>query len=117
MAERIAVFILRLKGYSILARRHGGPYGEIDIIARKGNTIVAVEVKSRPTIGDAATAISPAQKERIVRALAAFAAQRRGLSGLALRFDAILVAPWSMPRHLVDAWGLDNSISRRHVGL
>ena len=46
-AENIAAMFLRLKGYTILDRRCRTPFGEIDIIARRGKTIVFVEVKAR----------------------------------------------------------------------
>ena len=38
---------LREKGYKIVARNWLSPFGEIDIIARDGDTLVFVEVKSR----------------------------------------------------------------------
>lgn len=39
-AETIAVWSLRLKGYAVLARRERTPAGEIDIVARRGRTLV-----------------------------------------------------------------------------
>ncbi len=60
--ERVAAWLLRLKGYRILARQDRGPMGEIDIIAARGNTLVFVEVKSRPTYAQALDAVSAAQQ-------------------------------------------------------
>src|SRR3989338_1606754 len=45
--EIIAANFLRLKGYEILARRFKSPLGEIDIIAKKLQTLVFIEVKAR----------------------------------------------------------------------
>ena len=44
--ERVAAEFLRRGGYRILHRRYRGAGGEIDLIARKVNTIAFVEVKS-----------------------------------------------------------------------
>ena len=48
------------RGYAILARRHRTRYGEIDIIAREGETIVFVEVKARRDVafGGAGAAVT-----------------------------------------------------------
>ncbi len=47
LAEDQAVLFLRRRGYEILGRHITSRYGEIDILARDGHTIVAVEVKYR----------------------------------------------------------------------
>ena len=45
--EEIAAQFLQQKGYEILQRNVRTPYGELDIVARCGATIVFVEVKTR----------------------------------------------------------------------
>lgn len=45
--EDKAVEFLKAKNYTILARNYHSRFGEIDIIARKQNTIIFVEVKTR----------------------------------------------------------------------
>jgi len=45
--ENLAVRFLTKKGYSVIQRNHKTPFGEIDIIARDGDTIVFIEVKTR----------------------------------------------------------------------
>ena len=102
-AERLAAWLLRLKGYAILARGLRLPGGEIDIVARRGRVLVFVEVKARADIAAAAEALRRRQRARIVRAAAAFLALRPDLAGHDVRFDAILFGH-VLPRHVADAW-------------
>ncbi len=53
MAETRCALGLRLRGYRVLARRYKVPVGEVDIVARRGRTLVFVEVKARATVGRA----------------------------------------------------------------
>lgn len=103
-AEFRAALLLRAKGYRVVARGFRCSAGEIDIIARRGRLLVAVEVKARATLATAAEAIDRRQRHRIERALSIFIAQYRDYSTFDIRFDAILIAPWRWPRHIVDAW-------------
>ena len=107
-AEALAVLWLRLKLYRILARGsvtgRGSGAGEIDIIARRGRLVAFVEVKARPSLAEAADCLGAAQRRRIERAGAAFLARRPDLADCAVRFDAVLVAPGRLPRHILDAW-------------
>ncbi|MGH6974530.1 MAG: YraN family protein, partial [Stellaceae bacterium] len=43
-AERLCLWSLRLRGYRVLAQRYRTPVGEIDLIARRGRTVAAIEV-------------------------------------------------------------------------
>lgn len=45
--EEAACRYLEAQGYRILARNHRTPYGELDIVARRGDTLVFVEVRLR----------------------------------------------------------------------
>ncbi|MGH7072827.1 MAG: YraN family protein [Stellaceae bacterium] len=103
-AEMVCVWLLRAKGYRILARRFRVPSGEIDIIARRGRSLVAVEVKARLRFDTGADAISSHQRRRVARALEHFIARRPDLARLDPRFDVMLVVPRRWPRHLRDAW-------------
>ena len=58
-AESYAAAYLMAKGYRILAKRFRTPYGEIDIVARRRNLIVFIEVKARASLDDAAYAVMP----------------------------------------------------------
>ena len=103
-AELIAEFLLRLKGYGVLARRFRTPMGEIDLIARRGNKIAFIEVKRRSTADEAAFSITGSGQERIARAAALWLGRHQEARNCELRFDAILVSPWRMPRHLQGAF-------------
>jgi putative endonuclease len=107
LAERIAVFLLRLKGYRILACRYRVQGGEIDIVARRADTIAFIEVKVRPELDDAATAIDFVKRRRISRAAKIWLASNQWAAPLTWRGDAIYVAPWRWPRHDIAAIELD----------
>jgi putative endonuclease len=102
--EWLAALWLRLKGYRILARDWRSAVGEVDIVARRGRTVIMVEVKARPDLDAAAAAIGPRQRTRIARAAEAFLQRRPALAACDLRFDAVLIAPRRRPRHVIDAW-------------
>ena len=108
-AETICAWYLRLRGYRILARGYRASAGEIDIVARRGKVLVMIEVKARESITSAAEAVTRRQQDRIVMAASQFLARYPRLSGHAVRFDAMLVAPWRPPRHVVDAWRVKSS--------
>ena len=103
-AEAIAAWLLRVKGYRVLARRWRCPAGEIDLVARRGRIVVAVEVKRRPAEADGADAIGARQRNRIARAAEAYLARHPALAGCDVRFDAVLLMPGRWPRHIIDAW-------------
>ncbi len=104
LAESAAAWLLRLKGYRILARRWRSPLGEIDLIARKGPTLVFVEVKRRDARGLALEAVTARQRQRIERAALLFLQRNRGLADCALRFDLVIVGALGRPQHIADAW-------------
>ncbi len=70
--EERAVGELERRGYAILARRYRTRHGEIDIVARDGETMVFVEVKARATaeFGTAAEAVTR-RKQRQLASMAA----------------------------------------------
>lgn len=103
-AETLCRLLLQLKGYRILASRLRTPLGEIDIVARRGQALAVVEVKGRRDWETAAESVTARQRARLVRAAHAFIAANPHLAGLPLRFDVMLVTPWALPRHIVDAW-------------
>jgi len=102
----VAILYLRLKGYTMLARRYRVKGGEIDIVARRGDTLVFVEVKLRATLDDARIAIGADKRRRIGRAARAYLAGNTAAAGLTWRADAIYLAPWRWPVHARAAFEL-----------
>jgi putative endonuclease len=103
-AEARAAAWLMAKGYRILAKRFRSPYGEIDLVARKRNLVAFVEVKARASLDDAAYAVTPRQQARIIAAAQAWLMAHPEHAELELRFDAVLIAPRRLPRHLLAAF-------------
>jgi putative endonuclease len=103
-AESRAAALLIAKGFRILARRWRSPVGEIDIVARRRRLLVFVEVKARERLDDAAWSVTDRQRARIVAAAEAWLAAHGDDAIQDIRFDAMLVAPGRMPRHIVSAF-------------
>lgn len=111
-AEYIASAYLSCKFYRVLALRYRNYGGEIDIVAKRGNTLVIVEVKARKLLVQCEDAIAPHKQQKIARAVQGLLAGHGKISGLGnagalnIRFDAVWVAPWRLPLHIKDAWRL-----------
>ena len=103
-AESRAAAYLMAKGYRILAKRYRTPHGEIDIVARRRNLIAFVEVKARGSLDDAAFAVTPRQQQRIINAAQGWLAAHPEHAEFELRFDAMLIAPRRLPRHVLAAF-------------
>ena len=103
-AESRAAALLMAKGYRILARRYRTPYGEIDLVVRKRQLVAFVEVKARASLDDAAYAVTPRQQGRIIAAAQAWLMAHPEHAEFELRFDAMLIAPRHLPRHLLAAF-------------
>src|SRR5580693_218555 len=107
-AETRAAAYLMAKGYRVLARRFRTPYGEIDIVARRRNLLAFIEVKARASLDEAAYAVTPRQQARIINAAQAWLqvqlTEHPDYADFELRFDAMLIAPRRLPRHLLAAF-------------
>lgn len=106
-AENRAALLLAAKGYRTLAKRWKTPVGEIDLVVKRGALIVFVEVKARAGLDAAAEAVLPRQKRRIIAAAEAWLAAHPEHAGYDMRFDAILVAPGKLPRHIEAAFEVE----------
>ena len=100
--EALAAWYLRLTGWRVLAQRLKTPRGEIDLIARRGRTVIFVEVKWRRSAALLDEAIDPYRLRRVAAAAEAVA-HRYAKAGDMIRIDVLLLAPWRFPRHLENA--------------
>lgn len=103
-AEKVAIFWLRLKGYSILAERFRCALGEIDIIARRGQVLAFIEVKQRPTRDLGQSAVPHQAWQRIGRAAQAWGSAHPQAGALNWRYDLIVIVPKRLPKHFRDYW-------------
>ncbi len=101
--EAYAALWLRMKGWQILGERVRTPVGEVDIVARRGKLIAFVEVKTRATDAELDHAIDDYRLRRVAAA-AEILTPRFASDGEDVRIDVILLAPRSLPRHLVNVW-------------
>lgn len=106
--ETLAQVYLMFKGYLPVAKNYvvgrGTGAGEIDLIMKKGNTLVLIEVKKRPSYSSGLHAISIENQTRIVRSSAAFLGKHPRYAACSVRYDAVVLTPWSWPKHLKEAW-------------
>ncbi len=103
-AEWLAAIMLQLKGYRIAARRYKTPVGEVDLIARKKDLIVFVEVKARSSHQTALDSVNTTTQRRIDAAAMWWLGRQPDAGQLNWRFDVITVAPRRWPRHFTDVW-------------
>jgi len=103
IAEYAACLLLFLKGYALLRHRFKNPKGEVDIVARKGRTIIAVEVKARRQMQQADFAINEYQWRRIERGIWDYVSHNKKYSDFDIRFDAILLSGFQI-KHIKNAW-------------
>jgi putative endonuclease len=101
--ERIAAWWLRLKGWRVLDTRVRTPAGEVDLVARRGNLVAFVEVKTRKSAAELDFAIDERRLSRVAAA-AEILMPRYARSGDDIRVDVILLAPGTPPRHIENAW-------------
>ncbi len=109
--EEEASRFLEGKGFEILKRNFRTGFGEIDIVARDGETLVFVEVrtKSDSMFGDPLETISPKKKSRLERLAAAYLVINKVPGQVPCRFDVIGIIArdgvvYEM-EHIVDAFG------------
>jgi putative endonuclease len=113
-SERAAASFLRRLGYRLLASNVHNRFGELDLIALDGRTVVFVEVRSteKETTLEPGESIDATKQQKLTRAALAWLKDKRLLDHAA-RFDALLIA-WPAGarepriehvRHAFDAMG------------
>jgi putative endonuclease len=90
--ERAAARLLRRLGYRIVVTRRRLRYGEIDVIAVDGRTVVFVEVKTRRSGAiRPALSVDAVRRQRMTRAAVAFLKSHGLLQKCPARFDIVEV--------------------------
>ena len=109
-AEKIACLFLMLKGWwpikmnFVVGRGTGA--GEVDLIMARGKTLIFVEIKYRKTLIQAMEAISIQNQIRVAKTSAVFLQKYPKYQNYRVRYDAVLMAPGRLPKHLSNAWSV-----------
>lgn len=92
-AEDLAAEYLRREGLEVLARNYRRRNGEIDIVARAGEVLAIVEVRTRSSeaFGGAVASIDGWKRHKIIRCAEQLLQQQKELARLRVRFDVIVV--------------------------
>ena len=104
LAELVALWFLRCKGYKLLAQRYKSPAGEVDLIMRRGDTTAFIEVKARMTADEAILAVTTYQSRRIATAAAFYTSQYDRAAKSYCRFDIVAVPSYLWPTHIENAF-------------
>ena len=101
--KRGAKFLKKL-GYKILKTNYKTPFGEADIVAKDGDTVVFCEVKTRLSdrFGTPAEAVGHKKEERYIN-IARYFLMRAGRDDVAVRFDVLEVFEESV-NHIQNAF-------------
>lgn len=100
--ERLAVKFLKQHGMKILRQNYRSKMGEIDVIARDGNTLVFIEVKYRQStqFGSSAEMVSYNKQIKIIKTAQLYLTQHPDAQNVPCRFDIIAIQ--HQPRLLID---------------
>jgi putative endonuclease len=103
-AERRARRFYRLRGYRVLGENVWAGGNELDLIVRRGRSLVFCEVKAKlgEGYGEPAEMVGAEKQRRLRRAAEAWLAARPELRELEIRFDVVAVKPRGVTRVAVD---------------
>ena len=107
-AENAACAALKDDGWTVFGRRIRTEAGEIDIVAATPDMLAIVEVKARPTLADAAMALGPRQRMRLLAAAEIVLAEHPEWARPGMRFDLMVVDAAGTVRRIADAFRLEN---------
>ena len=93
LAENSACAFLESQGFTIVARNFLRRVGELDVVARAGDLLVIVEVRTRASqqFGGAAASIGRSKQRRIAATAGLLLQRHRELRHCRVRFDVIIV--------------------------
>lgn len=92
-SEALACNFLEKKGYQLVQRNFYSKWGEIDLIMRKGQDLIFVEVRSKSNehYGRPAETVNPAKQEKIRKTAQLYLYRNRELEQCYCRFDVVAV--------------------------
>jgi putative endonuclease len=102
--EAAAGAALTRDGWTVHARRLRTASGEIDLVAEKDGLLAIIEVKSRPTLADAAAALTARQRARLIAAAEIMLAEHPDWGANGVRFDVMVVDAAGAVRRIADAF-------------
>jgi putative endonuclease len=103
-AEVAACTVLEQEGWVVLDRRVRTEAGEVDVVAEKDGLLAIIEVKARPTLANAAAALSPRQQARLLEAAGIVLAAHPTWGANGVRFDLLVVDATGTVRRIADAF-------------
>lgn len=97
--ERRAAWFYRVRGYRVVGQNVRLHAGEIDLVLRRGRTVVIAEVKTRQSLaaGEGHDAVDRAKRERLVRLGGEYAGRERNVQ---IRYDVVSLF-WNGRRFIV----------------
>jgi putative endonuclease len=107
-AEAAACAALERDGWTLRARRLRTKAGEVDVVAEKNGLLALVEVKARPTLSEAAGALSARQRKRLIAAAEIVLADHPDWGAAGVRFDVLLIDAGGSVRRIADAFRLED---------
>ncbi len=106
-AEAIAAQALERDGWTVLGRRVRTAAGEVDLVAERDGLLALIEVKARPALAEAAAALGPRQRARLVAAGAILLGEHPEWGRAGVRFDVVLVDAAGRVRRIADAFRVE----------
>jgi putative endonuclease len=106
-AEAMACAALKRDGWHVLGQRLRTKAGEVDLVAERNGVLAIVEVKARPKLADAAAAVSPRQRARLLAAAEILLAENPDWGAAGVRFDVLVVDAAGQVRRIADAFRVE----------
>lgn len=110
LAEARTRTAIEADGWTVLGQRLRTAAGEVDMVAEKNGLLAVIEVKSRPTLSQAAWALTPRQRDRLTAACDILLSQNPAWGRNGVRFDLIVTDTAGRVRRIADAFRLGDPI-------
>lgn len=109
-AEWLTMGWLMCQGYRLLAHNLRLPQGEIDLVMRRGDLLIFIEVKYRADNLPIGASVSPQQWRRIAACATQYVGRHQALQQCQWRFDQFLWRPWRWPQHRKNVWRVSGGL-------